>query len=140
MIVRFSNTFDLPIDHVFSYFRSPADWVRLYGIAGDVIPYPDGWIGVPLHRFPFPLIAKNTDLIANEVVRWTFRGFWKGQGEVRFTQTDQGVLVQGYEQISARWLFFLSPIVEALFLRRQFEAIWELGWRRLRKQEIRPVP
>ena len=36
MIIQFNEQFALPIDEVFSYFRTPADWVRLYGKAGEV--------------------------------------------------------------------------------------------------------
>jgi hypothetical protein len=45
-----------------------------------------------------------------------------------------GVVVEGYEEIAVRWLFFLSPLIEHLFLQRRFEAIWDIGWRRLRKR------
>jgi len=44
----------------------------------------DGWYAVPLKRFPFPLVAKNTEQKANEHVSWIFRGFWRGRGAVHF--------------------------------------------------------
>jgi hypothetical protein len=44
-------------------------------------------------------------------------------------------VVEGYEEISVRYLFFLSPLIERLFLERSFRSIWEIGWRRLRKRE-----
>ena len=135
MIIRFEHEFDLPIDEVYSYFRTPADWTRLYGLAGDVKDRGDGWFAVPLKRFPFPLVARNTDQETHELVRWVFRGFWRGRGEVRFAETPHGVSVEGYEEIAVRWLFFLSPIIERLFLQRTFNAIWEIGWHRLRKRE-----
>ena len=84
---------------------------------------------------PFPLVAKNTEQKANEFVRWVFKGFWRGHGEVRFSETSGGVTVEGFEEVSIRWMFFLSPIVERLFLERGFRSIWEIGWRRLRKRE-----
>ena len=65
---------------------------------------------------------------------WVFRGFWRGQGEVRFTARPNGVVVEGYKEIAIRWLFFLSPLVERLFLERSFHSIWEIGWHRLRKR------
>jgi hypothetical protein len=135
MIVRFKHEFDLPVEELYSYFRTPADWTRLYGLAGDVKDYGDGWFAVPLKRFPFPLVAKNTVREPHELVRWVFRGFWRGRGEVRFAESAHGVTVEGYEEIAVRWLFFLSPIVERLFLQRTFNAIWEIGWHRLRKRE-----
>ncbi len=133
MIITFKREFALPVAEVYSYFRTPADWTRLYGLAGDVEDRGDGWFAVPLKRFPFPLVARNTEQVENEHVRWVFRGFWRGEGEVRFAETSRGVVVEGYEEIAVRWLFFLSPIVERLFLERTFQAIWEIGWHRLRK-------
>ncbi len=134
MLIHFNERFALPVQEVYSYFSSPAEWPRLYGMAGRPRDLGAGWHAISLHRFPFPLVARNTETIANERVRWTFRGFWRGEGEVRFTPTPEGVLLQGYERISVRWLFRLSPIVERLFLERQFRAIWQLGWERLHKR------
>ena len=135
MIIRFQHEFSLPVEEVYSYFQMPADWSRLYGLAGDVKDLGDGWYAVPLKRFPFPLVAKNTEQKANELVSWVFRGFWRGRGEVRFTESPTGVVVEGYEEISVRCLFFLSPLIERLFLERSFRSIWEIGWHRLRKRE-----
>jgi hypothetical protein len=78
--------FSLPVEEVFSYFQTPADWARLYGLAGDVKDLGGGWYAVPLKRFPFPLVARNTEQRANELARWMFKGFWRGKGEVRFTE------------------------------------------------------
>jgi hypothetical protein len=135
MIIRFKNEFALPVAEVYSYFRTPADWTRLYGLAGVVEDRGDGWFAVPLKRFPFPLVARNTEQEENKHVRWVFRGFWRGEGEVHLAESSQGVVVEGFEEISIRWLFFLSTIVERLFLERRFRTIWEIGWHRLRKRE-----
>ena len=135
MLIRFQHEFSLPVEEVYSYFQTPADWSRLYGLAGDVKDLGDGWYAVPLKRFPFPLVAKNTEQKVNELVSWVFRGFWRGRGEVRFTESSTGVVVEGYEEISVRCLFFLSPLIERLFLERSFRSIWEIGWHRLRKRE-----
>jgi hypothetical protein len=135
MEYRFEQTFALPIDEVFSYFRTPADWTRIFGLAGEVEDRGDGWYAIPLKSFPFPLVARNTVVEATEHVHWVFRGFWRGEGDVTFTGSDDHVTVRGYEKVSVRWLFFLSPIVEKLILERRFRAIWEHGWRRLRKAE-----
>ena len=135
MIIRFSERFRLPVSEVYSYFETPADWTRLYGLAGDPRDLGDGWFEIALKRFPFPLVAKNTAQIPDEMVQWVFRGFWRGEGEVRFVETADGVMVEGYERISVRWLFFLSPLFERMFLERSFRAIWGIGWHRLRKTE-----
>jgi hypothetical protein len=42
--------------------------------------------------------------------------------------------VNGYEAISMRWLPVLTRVVEKIALERQFRAVWEVGWRRLRKR------
>lgn len=135
MIIEFSESFRSPASEVYSYFRTPADWTRLYGMAGNPRDLGDGWFAIGLKNFPFPLVAKNTDQRTNEMVRWIFRGFWRGRGEVHIIETADGVTVEGFEKISVRWLFCLSPILERLFLEKSFRAIWEIGWHRLRKRE-----
>ncbi|MDX1583830.1 MAG: hypothetical protein R3338_09550, partial [Thermoanaerobaculia bacterium] len=126
---------DLPVSKVFSYFETPRDWARLYGFAGTIEDRGNGWVAVPLKSFPFPLVARNTEVEANRLVRWTFRGFWRGEGEVRFTGDENHVTVEGFERISIRWLGFFSPAIERPFLEKRFRFIWELGWRRLREME-----
>jgi hypothetical protein len=134
MLITFSERFALPVEEVFSYFATPADWVRLYGSAG-VRDLGSGWYAVGIKGFPFPLVAKTAAVEANRLVRWTFRGFWRGEGEVRFTSSPGSVLLEGYERVAVRWLFFLSPMVERLLLESRFRKVWELGWRRLHKRE-----
>jgi hypothetical protein len=134
MRIDFSEEFALPVEEVFSCFASPADWGRLYGSVG-VRDLGAGWFAVGLRGFPFPLVARTTALEPNRSVRWTFRGFWRGEGEVRFTPSSESVLVEGYEVIGVRWLYFLSPVIEPLLLEPRFHAIWQLGWRRLRRRE-----
>lgn len=135
MIIRFNEHFKLPVAEVYSYFESPAEWTRLYGLAGDSKDLGGGWYAIALKQFPFPLVARNTEREPNKVVRWVFRGFWRGRGEVRFEETSDGITVEGFEEIAVRPLFFLSPIFERLFLERSFHAIWGVGWHRLRKSE-----
>lgn len=139
MIQRFSELIRLPPAEIYSYFQSPADWVRLYGFAGRVIDRGDGWYAVPLKRFPFPLVAKITVAEPFRLVRWVFKGYWAGAGEVRLVPQPGGVLVEGYEDISPRWLPVVSPLLEHLFMEREFRRVWALGWRRLRKQEQHPA-
>jgi hypothetical protein len=124
-----SSTFD-----VYPYFRTPEDWPRLFGAFGDVGDRGDGWYAVPLRRFPFPLVARVTKDEPLRNVQWEFRGFWRGEGEVRFTPTTRGVVVQGYERITIRPLPWLVPVVERFFLESRFRKLWASGWRRLRRQ------
>ncbi len=135
MIINFDKRFSLPVAEVYSYFETPADWTRLYGLAGDPRDLGGGWYAIALKRFPFPLVARNTEQHPNRLVRWVFRGFWRGRGEVRFSETTNGVRVEGFEEIAVRPLFFLSPIFERLYLEARFRAIWDIGWQRLRKRE-----
>lgn len=135
MIIRFRETFALPAVDVYAYFRTPADWVRLYGFAGRVTDRGGGWYAVPLRGFPFPLVARVTVADAPRRVRWQFRGFWKGEGEVRIEEGPRGIVVEGYEDIRVRWLGPLSVPVERLCLERPFRRIWQLGWDRLRRRE-----
>lgn len=135
MLIRFRETFSLPVEEVFAYFETPRGWVRLYGLAGEVDDRGDGWVAVPLKAFPFPLVAKSVRIEPNEFVRWVFKGFWRGEGEVHFSVDGERTTLDGYEEISIRWLGPLSSVVEKLFLEKRFEAIWALGWRRLRKRE-----
>jgi len=138
MRIEFSERFALPVDEVFAFFATPADWGRLYGFVG-VRELDDGWYAVGLKGFPFPLVAKVTELRPDVLVRWSFRGFWRGEGEVRFTAETGAVRVEGFEEIGLRWLPLLSPVVERLFLEKRFRGIWALGWRRLRKREAAPT-
>ena len=135
MIVRFRHEFDLPLAKVYSYFQTPGDWNRFFGLASPARDLGDGWFAVPLKRFPFPLVARNIEQRPQELVRWVFRGFWRGRGEARFIKTGRGCVIEGYEEVAIRWMFFLSPVAERLFLRRRFRAVWDVGWHRLRKQE-----
>lgn len=135
MIIRFREEFRLPAGEVFSYFRSPEDWTRLYGSFGDVRSRGDGWFEVGLRRFPLPLVARMTAVEPDRLARWELRGFWKGEGEVRFAAGVDGVVVEGFERISVRWLGPLSRLLEIAFLESRFRAIWSLGWRRLRRTE-----
>lgn len=135
MIIRFEERFRLPLAELTSCFETPADWARVFGFPGDTRDLGDGWYEVSLKHFPFPLVAKHVEHEPGKRVRWIFRGFWRGEGEVRFDETADGVAVTGFEEIAIRPLFFLSPVLERLFLERGFRAIWGVGWHRLRKLE-----
>lgn len=133
MLIEFDEEVELPADAVYPYFQTPADWPRLYGSFGAVQDRGDGWFAVPLRRFPFPLVAKVTRDEPLRCVRWAFKGFWRGEGEVRFTPAVGGTRVEGYERIAVPRLLGLGPVVERLFLERRFARLWESGWRRLRR-------
>jgi len=132
MLIQFRETIDLAVADIYPYFKSPEDWVRLYGFAGRVEDRGGGWYAVPLAGFPFPLVARITRAEPGRLVHWEFHGFWRGEGEVRFQSEGNGTVVEGYERIAARWLPLLSPVLEKLFFERRFHGIWARGWRRLR--------
>ncbi len=139
MIIRFNEQLPRSVSEVHSYFETPADWTRLYGLAGEVRDYGDGWFCIPLQGFPFGLQARN---VVNEPdrVRWILRGFWRGEGEIRLTATAEGIRVEGYEKISMRWARGLSRLLEKAFLERQFRRIWQMGWDRLRRDPSSRTP
>ena len=134
MLITFAEEFSLPVADVYAYFRTPRDWPRLYGSFGEVKDCGGGWFAVPIRGFPFPLVAKVTSDVPLESVRWSFKGFWAGEGHVSFLPIPGGVSIQGYERISPRPLLWLAPLVERLFLEERFRKVWETGWRRLRRQ------
>ncbi len=67
-------------------------------------------------------------------MEWEFRGFWLGDGLVELEETESGVIIRGYEDVSPRGLWWLAPAAERLFLEARFRAVWEGGWRRLRRR------
>lgn len=136
MLLRFHEEFDLPPGEVYGCFRTPADWPRVFGFAGPTKDLGGGWYEVPLKRFPFPLVGRIVRDEPERLVRWEFRGFWKGEGEVRLTPgAHGGVAVDGFERIAVRWLGPFSRVLEKLALERGFRAVWAVGWHRLRKRE-----
>ena len=120
MRLNFRHEYNLPLAELYSHVRTPADWTRIFGFPGNASDLGDGWFSVPLKNFPFPLVAKNVEQEELKYAKWVFKGFWRGEGEMRFTETNQGILVEGYEEVSVRWLFFFSPIIEKLFLEKGF--------------------
>lgn len=59
MRIEVDERFALPVEEVFGYFGTPADWGRLYGFVGGR-DLGDGRFAAGLAGFPFPLVAKNT--------------------------------------------------------------------------------
>jgi hypothetical protein len=135
MYLSFREEFDLPISTIFPYFKSPSDWAKLYGVVKPTKVLEDGWYAVPLKALPFPLKAKNVEYQHNEKVRWIFGGFWRGVGEVNFSTKDNKTVVEGFEYITAHGLWIFSSLFEKQFMEKQFEIIWKLGWKRIRKNK-----
>lgn len=132
MLLEFDET--VPVDPmtVYSYFRTPGDWTRLYGAFGDVEDRGDGWYAVPLYRFPFPLVARITRDEPQEHVAWEMKGFFRGTGEVRLQSEGSGTRIEGYEGLSIPSVPGLSPMLERRVLEPRFQKVWASGWRRLR--------
>ena len=135
MYLSFREEFDLPISTIFPYFKSPADWAKLYGVVKPTKNLEDDWYAVPLKMFPFPLKARNVDYQLNTKVRWIFGGFWRGVGEVNFSTEGNKTVVEGFEYITPHGLWILSSLFEKQFMEKQFEIIWNLGWKRIRKNK-----
>ena len=81
-------------------------------------------------------MAKNVDYLYENRVRWIFRGFWKGVGEVDFYSKNHKTIVEGFEYITPHGLWCISPLFEKYFMEKGFEKIWNLGWKRIRKNEV----
>jgi hypothetical protein len=135
MRIDFREELPITATHCYSYFRSPRDWTRLYGMFGEVEDRGDGWWAVPLRGFPFPLVARVDVDEPDRRVHWTFGGIWHGEGEVVLEDSPGGVTVSGFEEIGVRWLpRAIERALAAAFLERRFRGIWAHGWRRLRRE------
>jgi hypothetical protein len=142
MLNQFNESFKLSCEFIFSYFRDPASWVRLYGELRPVRTDSNGWSYVSLKRFPFPLKARVVHCDENQKVRWEFSGFWRGVAEINFQAEDfENGLVQtrvfGFEYIVPFGFWFLEGWIAASFMQKEFERIWAIGWKRLRKSELK---
>jgi hypothetical protein len=130
--LTFKEKFKVPANEVFSYFSSPKEWVRLFGTHKLPKDLGGGWYSVPLRYFPIPLVAKNVAVEKNKKVRWIFRGFWRGVGEVEFKSLSDGVSVEGFEYISPHGLWAAASLTERMFMDKEFHRIWNGGWKRIR--------
>jgi len=135
MYLSFKEEFDLPVSVIFPYFKSPSEWAKLYGAVKPTKLIENGWYAVPLKMFPFPLMAKNVELDYEKRVRWIFGGFWKGVGEVNFYKGENTTIVEGFEYITAHGLWLMSGLFEKFFMENEFKRIWNLGWKRIRKNQ-----
>ena len=116
---------------VYGYMRTPHDWTRLYGAFGDTVERGNGWVAVPMRRFPFPLVARITEDRGPGFVSWDLRGFFTGRGEVHARPHGNGSAVEGFEEVAIPNLLGLGPRLERRFLEDRFRRLWEGGWKRL---------
>lgn len=132
MRIDFDELVDADVDTVYAYMRSPQDWTRLYGSFGDTVDRGDGWVAIPLRRFPFPLVARITSLEEPGKVTWELRGFFKGTGEVRISPQRSGTQIRGFEEVAIPRMLGIGNILEQHYLEPRFRRLWAGGWRRLR--------
>jgi hypothetical protein len=134
MKIEFEEEFAISAREAYGYFRTPADWPRLFPAFAGAVERGDGWYAVSFRGFPFPLVTRITRDDPGTGVEWTFSGFWSGEGRVELEETARGTIIRGYEVVSPRGLWWLGPAAERLFLEARFRAVWEGGWRRLRRR------
>jgi len=135
MYLSFKEEFNLPISRVYPYFETPSDWGKLYGIVKPAKELRNGWHSIPLKMFPFPLVAKNVLFHKDVKVRWIFGGFWRGVGEVNFSTIEGKTLIEGFEYIVPHGFWIFSSFFEKYFMEKEFKRIWDIGWKRIRKNE-----
>lgn len=133
MYIEFQQEFNLPIDKVFSYFKGPIEWMNLYGKVSNAKHLKNEWKRIPLKKFPFPLVAKMIVREENKRVKYIFGGFWRGIAEIHFSETNGKTLISGYEYITPHGLWIFASLAERLFMKKEFERVWNLGWKRLHK-------
>jgi hypothetical protein len=129
MRIDFDETVPVPPVVVFDYLRSPTEWPRLYGAFGQVRDLGGGWYAVPLAGAPADLEARMTALEPTRRAAWELRGTFSGKGEVNLAPQDGGTRITGFEEIAVAGLDDPGTLAEAT---RRFEAIWQMGWDRLR--------
>jgi len=125
----------LPISKVYPYFETPSDWGKLYGTVKPAKVLRNDWHSIPLKMFPFPLVAKNVFSHKEVKVRWIFGGFWRGVGEVNFFTIDGKTIIEGFEYIVPHGFWIFSSFFEKYFMEKEFKRIWDIGWKRIRKNE-----
>lgn len=133
MYIAFHREFELPAEKVFSFFKTPTDWMSLFGKVSGARKLKNGWEKIPLKRFPFPLVAKMIEVEENKRVRYVFGGFWRGIAEIHFVYQNGKTSVSGFEYITPHGLWIFASCAEKMFMKKEFERIWNLGWKRLDK-------
>ncbi len=134
MRLDFDEVFQITAAEAYDYCKTPKDWPRLFPALTKVSDRGTGWYTVWIRRTPIPLVAKITTSEPDKQVAWDFRGFWKGDGAVQFEETDGGTRITGHEIIT------LPGPLRLIDRRLQpgFAAVWEGGWRRLRRRSAQP--
>ena len=131
MRIDFNEEVPVPPAEVFDYLRSPTEWPRLYGVAGEVRDLGMGWVAVPLAGDYPDLEARLTALQLDRHAAWDLRGAFAGKGSVDLTPIDGGTRITGFEEIEAAGV---DDRADQERIGHAFEAIWQLGWDRLRSQ------
>lgn len=134
MQLDFDLCTDLAPEEVYAFFRTPHDWPRLFNAFESAEERPDGWVRVPIRRSPFVLIAKNTAVEENRTVAWKLRGFWSGRGEIHLEAIPNGTRITGFEKVSPPRLLGWGGLWER-WAAPSFSAVWESGWRQIRRRE-----
>ena len=62
-------------------------------------------------------------------------GILEGVGEVNFHSKNNKTIVEGFEYITPHGLWLMSSIFDKYFMKKEFERIWNLGWKRIRKNK-----
>lgn len=132
MRIDFDETVPVPAEVVFDYLRAPTEWPRLYGAFGEVRDLGGGWYAVPLAGAQTDLEARLTALELDRRAAWELRGTFAGRGEVNLEQCEGGTRITGFEEIDLPGLDDPEMLAK---LTRRFEAIWQMGWDRLREFE-----
>lgn len=134
MRVDFDGTVPVPVEEVYGYLRSPEDWPRLYGSFGEVRDLGEGWFAVPLPGERPNLEARITASREFEHAAWDLRGTFSGRGEVHLEPVGDGTRVTGFEEIDVTAFAADSELLAVLD--REFHAIWQSGWDRLRAGSV----
>ncbi len=132
MRLDFDLQTDLSPEDIYSYFRTPHDWPRLFTAFGPAEEDDDGWVRVRIRHSPFALSAKNITTEENQSATWDLRGFWKGRGEIHLTPIPNGTQITGFEKVSPPRLLGWGGLFER-WAAPSFAAVWESGWRQIRR-------
>ncbi len=134
MRLEFDVITDHTPDQVYAYFETPHDWPRLFTAFETASDRKNGWVRVPLRGSPFSLIAKVTSREPNTAVTWDLNGFWNGHGEIQLEALPRGTRITGYEKVSPPRLLGWGGLLQR-WAEPRFAAVWESGWRRIRRDE-----
>lgn len=134
MNLEFDLVTDMPPEEVYAYFETPQNWPGLFTAFGAASETTNNWVKVPIRRSPFTLRTRVTMAVPPQKVAWGMRGFWSGRGEVRLEPIPGGTRITGFEKVSPPWLLGWGGLLERWAAPR-FAAVWESGWRRIRRRE-----